>query len=159
MKKINNIKHAWSVICQSSIVDKDSNNISLQNVIEQVQVNVSTEGAKAFRSKNPNFGNKLPINFPVQIVSLWRNLDTSIVPEAVIGVEFFDNQGELMQKAEFPFAFEEGKVRIRTIVNIPGVNIVGGGMYLFKIKIKESEQGSFSDVAEIPFEVVIIKED
>jgi hypothetical protein len=32
------VEHIWTVLCSHAVVDKDTNNVSLHNVIEQVNV-------------------------------------------------------------------------------------------------------------------------
>ncbi len=155
---MNNIKHAWSVLTQSSVIDQTSNNLSMQNIIEQLQVNISEKASAAFKLEHPEIGNVLPVNFPMQIISLWRSINPNVIPFGDVEIDVFDNIGDLVQKINFKLQFEAGKGRMRTLITIPAVNITDTGLYLFKVKLKEDEQDLFTEVAEIPFEVLVIKE-
>ena len=42
-KENKKIKHLWSLICTSSSVDKTSNNISLFNIIEQLNTTITKD--------------------------------------------------------------------------------------------------------------------
>jgi hypothetical protein len=153
-----NIKHAWSVLTQASVIDQQTNNISMQNIVEQLQVNVSEKSSAAFKLEHPEVGNVLPINFPMQVISLWRSINPNVIPGGDVEIGVFDTIGDLVQKIEFKLQFEAGKGRMRTIISIPTVNITDTGLYLFKVKIKEDGEDDFTEVAEIPFEVVVTKE-
>lgn len=145
-------------MAQSSIVDRETNNVSIQNVVEQVQFNVSASQIELFRQQNPAIGAFLPINFAIQIISLWRSVNPQVTPSADVEIEIFDSIGQSVQKADFKLQFEEGKGRMRTIITLPTVNVSDTGLYLFKIMVKEEGESTFTEVSEIPLEVLINKQ-
>ena len=60
------INHIWSVLCQRSVIDSKSNNISLIDIFEKLEVNLSvpvSEGKNKVKKIN------VPVNY--EIVSLW----------------------------------------------------------------------------------------
>jgi len=58
------INHIWSVLCRESIIDIDSNTISLINVVEELIVDLKPD------VKLP-MGEKLNINVNYEVVSMW----------------------------------------------------------------------------------------
>lgn len=156
-KDSKNIKHVWSMLCQSSVIDQQTNNISLQNVLEQIQVNISSKAAEDFKKQNPTIEKGLPVTFNAQIASLWRSLNPKVTPSADVEIEFFDGIGDSLQKIEFKLVFEEGKGRMRSMINVPGLVITDTGLYLFKIKVKEEGESAFTEAGEIPLEIIVIK--
>lgn len=155
MKKLKNIKHVWSIMCESSIVDRDSNNISIHKVLEQLNISLSPEN-EVQRKKN-GINKPFGVTFPFQIVSLWQSINPKITPVADAEIELFDSIGQSLQTVKFTFTFEKDKPRLRTIISSPVINVIDSGVYLFKIKIKESGESNFSEVAEIPLEVRVNK--
>ena len=58
------MKHIWSILCRNAIVDKDTNNVSLLNVIERI----------IFEPKQKLAENKklpIPVVEELTLVSLW----------------------------------------------------------------------------------------
>ena len=154
-----NIKHAWSVVCQSSIIDQQTNNISIHNVLEQFSSEQSASQIATFRKDNPSIGRGVPINFTFQIVSLWQSQNPKIQPSADVLIEFFDSIGDSMQKAEFKLVFEAGKARMRTIITNPFLTVSESGLYYFKVKVREEGNNDFIEVTEIPLEVNVINKE
>ena len=56
------IEHIWSVLCTSAVIDKDTNNVTLVQVVERVNVAVQ-----------PSAGATLPIQ--MELVTLWGRKD------------------------------------------------------------------------------------
>lgn len=152
---IENIKHSWSIICQSSVIDQQTNNISIHNVLEQFTAEHSKAEIELFRKNNPAIGRGIPVNFTFQMISLWQSQNPKIQPTADVRIELFDSIGDSMQKAEFKLAFEAGKARMRTIITSPFLVVSETGLYHFKVSIKEAGSDDFAEVAEIPLEVSV----
>jgi hypothetical protein len=155
MKKQKDIKHIWNVIAQSSLVEQETNNISILKVLEQLNVNLSVKDQEWLKN-NP--GKAVLVPFPFQIISLWQSINPKKDPMADVEIEFFDPIGLSLQNIKFKLQFEAKKTRMRSITTSPIVSVIDTGVYLFKIRIKEEEEDSFLEVAEIPIEVRITKE-
>ncbi len=154
MKKQKDIKHIWSVVAQSSLVEQQTNNISILKVLEQLNVNLSIKDQEGLKN-NP--GKAILVNFPFQVISLWQSINPKKDPTADVEIEFFDPIGLSLQNIKFKLQFETKKTRMRSITSSPVISIMDTGVYLFKIRIKEDGEDNFSDVAEIPIEVRVIK--
>ncbi|MFH1089683.1 MAG: hypothetical protein V1716_04650 [Candidatus Uhrbacteria bacterium] len=76
MKK-NNIKSIWSILCQESSIDANTNNISLFKVLEEIKFELKTEELDKLKN-DPNFDPKKPFFLPFtsQLIILWKNLST-----------------------------------------------------------------------------------
>lgn len=155
MKKQKDIKHIWSVVAQSSLVEQQTNNISILKVLEQLNVNLSPKDQEGLKN---NSGKAIAVSFPFQIISLWQSINPKKDPMADIEIEFFDPIGVSLQNIKFKLIFEPQKTRMRSITSSPIISIMdNSGVYLFKIRIKEDGEDNFSEVAEIPIEVRVIK--
>ena len=154
MKKQKDIKHIWTVIAESSVVDQQTNNVSIHKILEQLNINVSPKDQELLK-KNP--GKALLVHFPFQVISLWQSINPKKNPKAEIEVELFDPIGQNLQRATFKLIFEPNKSRLRSILSNPDIRVFDTGLYLFKIRIKEEEEDEFLEVAEIPLEVRVTK--
>ncbi len=141
------LSHIWTVIARHSVVDASSNNLSLHNILEKIDVDI--EG------KVPENSNLiLPIDF--ELVSLWSDEVITAKREFEIKVEFVNTEKKVI--GEFPqlITFEKGIRRFRSILKISGLPITKSGIYFFRIYAKSKTDNKFSKPsAQIPLEVNI----
>src|SRR3989344_8530142 len=84
------LKHVWSILCRKSIIDIDTNNITLSDVLERIIINVNQE--ENFKDKTLNYS--LPIEF--EVVSLWFNDLGNKDLKVETKIEIFSPQGKLV---------------------------------------------------------------
>jgi len=154
MNKQKDIKHIWTVIAESSVVDRQTNNVSIHKIIEQLNVNVSSQDQELL---NNNPDKALLVNFPFQVISMWQSTNPKKDPKAEASIELFDPIGQSLQSAKFNLVFEKNKPRLRTIISSPNIRVFDSGVYLFKVRIKEEGAKDFLEVAELPLEVRVTK--
>lgn len=143
------IRHIWSVLCKESIIDEGSKNISLLNVLEQLQATLKPSPKIQGRSKKIN----VPINY--EIVSLWTKPNTLKKEEASIEYRLLSPEGKIVNKNERKIAIPANLKRLRTRVKVKGLTILENGEYLFKIGLKEKGHKSFRTVARLPLQVEV----
>lgn len=142
------IKHVWSVLCRESLLNEESNSISLINILEQLQVVV--EPKVNFKKGSPI---KLPINY--EIVSLWVKDGRLKKAEAQIEHVLVNSSGKIIARDDKKIEIPPDLKRLRTRLRIDGISITGGGDYWFRVRIKEKGAKSFKLVAELPLEVEV----
>ena len=139
------IKHVWSVLCKQSVIDSESNNISLLNVIEKV------EGAVEVKGKKPKTL-KMPVQ--MELITLWQrtsqgkftfNCKTEIISPENKSLLSID------QDIEFP----EDKQRMRNRVRMEFIPITSSGIYVYRTTTSIAEKKNSRFVVEIPLEVEI----
>ncbi len=96
MKKIDNfgIKHIWTILCSNSSIDQNTNNVSLFNVIEQVEL-------QAFDKKKINEKQEKGIPLNCELISLWNRKDNAKKGYEE-KVEFVDPAGAILNTIETP---------------------------------------------------------
>lgn len=147
----NKINHVWSVACQSSVIDGSTNNISIFNTLEEVQIDI--------KPQKP--GEKVEINGPINlpmhfdIISLWHRDNVSKDFIADNQIDFLSPNGKVLQSFTQPFVFKDSKKRWRTKLQVDGLLVDDEGDYSFQVKLREPDQTSFRVVATIPLEVKI----
>jgi len=142
-------KHIWSVLCRSSSVDKITNNISLFDVFERLEVSLAVPKAKEV----PKFKK---INLPVdyQIVSLWTH-DQKKQDKIRIKIIFENPNGVKTNLVNKDLILPPDKKRMRDITKIRGIVLEKSGTYTFRLQAKKGKDKVFQTIVELPVEIVI----
>jgi hypothetical protein len=139
------MKHIWSVLCQRSSIDVESNLLSLFSCVEELSLTLdSTEALK----KNI----VVPTEF--QLVSFWAREKAEEESSLEVEGELLDAQGKVLNKFNNSFPVKKGVLRFRNRTNIQGLPITGPGRYLLRLKQKDKE-GNWLVVTELPLDIKI----
>lgn len=132
------IEHIWSVLCSRSVIDAETNNVSIQDVIEQITINAKPE-------KN----GFLP--FPMELITLWGRDANNKPSKGLERVTFVAPSGkyEIVSEVEINLAKAE---RHRQRTRFPGLPIGEAGRYYFKIETK-NDSNDWKQVSVIPLQV------
>jgi hypothetical protein len=129
--------HIWSVLCERSIVDRESNNITLQTVREQVVV-----------FSEPVPGGIIPMH--MELVSFWGR---SVPDEPSVDnarVTLFKPSGELIISRDVVINLSEVE-RSRNRIIFNGIPADQPGRYIFLVEI--SVDDDWIQVARVPLSV------
>ncbi len=139
------ITHIWSVLCQRSIVDPQSNNVSIIDVFEALEVDINpVPNIKA--QDNPEFN--IPIQY--QVVSLWARTDAKTA-EGQVRITLVSPDGKEKILVDSELKFPSDKRRMRSINQIQELPVNQNGVYHFIIELKQ--EAKFQKEADIPLEV------
>lgn len=149
------IKHAWTVLCQNSSTDSQTNFLSLFNIIEEITIDLPIDYEKQIDKDGLSV---IPVQF--KLVSLWNRV--AFGNEILIGdvkVVFKDPEGNNVQDFTYTLNIPSDKRRMRFNVDLNGlkINLNKSGNYIFEINIKGPNEISFQKVAEIPLCLIINK--
>lgn len=149
-----NVKPIWSVLCQEASVDKDTNNISLFKVVEQLQFGIKMEDLDKLKG-DPKFDPTKPIAFPfvMHLVILWKNLSTKSVLGFPVKISLMDPNEKIIDEMSVDFRFEEGRDRLRTIISINRVPVTKSGEYTYSVMTKQHKDDNFKEVCAIPIRI------
>lgn len=154
-KIIPSYRHIWSILCESSSVDRETNRLSLLNILEEIALK-RPDNQKDIK-KNKLFSSQEPIGVPLnfQIVSMLERLDDKekgpFTKEAEL--EFVDPQGKSLLKKSFELNFLQGFKRLRHIINMNGLYITTVGTYNFYFRIRESKNNPLEEVVKLPLDI------
>lgn len=144
------MQHIWSILCRSSQIDVDTNNLSINNVFEQLVVTVDPKTAvKGLKTIN------IPLEY--EFVSLWVKENQEKKIKAEITLDIADPQGNLLKSFTQSGKMPETMRRLRTRFRIQGLGLTTSGIYKFIVKIKEEGRKDFRTASEVPLEVHLIK--
>lgn len=150
------IKHIWSVLCQKSLIDSETNNLTLVDVLEELSINVSLPPVNLSGSGTPTMG-RIDVPIGYEIVSLWVR-DSAKTKETVnLRIELIDPNGKEVSKQDHSVVMNENLLRYRTRLKIVGLGITTPGNYTFLVKIKEEDKENYRTVAELPLDIKIVK--
>ncbi len=146
-------KHIWTVLCQKAPIDKDTNELSLHSVIEELTLRQQPPDHK--ESDEP-----IILAFPMTLVSLWVRSN----PE----------KAEKTTKCKYVLSAPDGNettidrpdgketvidltnhLRLRTRINLGGLPYRGPGMYYFKIRTQVGKSKQWRSIVAIPLRVVL----
>jgi hypothetical protein len=141
------IQYVWGLIAESSAIDQERNNISLFNVIDQVNL-----PRKVFAEEG-----KQQVGLNHEIIITWRRaLNLDIAGEAIAvdcRIALLDPEGEVLEENTNTFQFQTGMRRTRQRVRVNGLHVTNPGDYVYTVEISEAGEDEFRKVNEIPFEV------
>jgi len=152
MPKLKKYTHRWSIPCEKNIIDSKTNNITLVNVLEEMEF-VFQKNKLTEKEKNGEV--VLPIT--LDIVSLWDNdikkkgeLDFDISIFSPTNIKLWNHVPEKNQQEEKP--------RLRTLITLNGIKASWeSGQYKIAIGHRENEKEKYKVVAEIPMVIKIKK--
>lgn len=137
------IEHVWTVISSGVVVDHDTNNISIFNILEEISV---PEDA----IKNEAIG------VLVEIVTLWVRSDLSKPEKGTSRIRLLAPNGEVLETAESEVDLATYE-RLRSRGLFQGLPYQGEGVYRFVLELQEDDKSGWKQVASIPLKVTMVK--
>lgn len=143
----------WAVLCSQSLVDNQTNNISLVNLIEQIKF----EGEIKDKSKTFNSEEGEMIQVSMELVSRFRKL---VSPEEIINfeceVDFFDPNGKKLATFNNEILLDIGIQNLRMRFGIAGLKVTKSGLYNFVIMLREKGVKSYAEFGKVPLDVILV---
>lgn len=142
------MKHIWTILCQNSSVDSNTNLLSIFNCLEKLTLTID-------KNKAPKT-EELVISLGAQLISFWaiENQNKDNVLE--VRVEMLDPNGKSLNKSDQKIDVKKGTERFRNIMNIQQIKITKEGRYTVRMQQKKERGGDFNVVAELPLDIKII---
>ena len=134
------IHHVWTVMCSRALIDRDSNNISIHNVLEQLNIAAPPQ---------PD----LALNIHFEILSLWVRTHSAVPAQGTSRVTLEDPQGTRRVVSELTIDLADVE-RIRHRVLGQGLEVSRAGRYNFLVELQETGRSEWREVAVVPLTVV-----
>lgn len=139
------IDHIWTVICSRAVIDQRSRNVSIQSVVEQLNINAVPE---------PDF----VLNIKLEAVSFWVRTDPDISSRGQTRLSFLTPSGDSLGSFESEIDLSEHE-RGRTIIHFDQLPIQTPGRHYFRIELRSEGESEWNNVAAIPLMVVFTPPD
>jgi hypothetical protein len=132
------IEHIWSVLCSRSVIDSETNNVSIQNVVEQIVIQAE-----------PQENGFLPIE--LELITLWGKDEPKEVVEGAGRVTFITPSGKSDVISDEKIDLTKAE-RHRQRIKLPGLPVSEAGKYYFKVEVKNKD-GEWKQVSAIPLKI------
>lgn len=133
------IDHVWTVVCSRAVIDQDSNNVSLQNVVEQL--NISGEPGHVV------------IPMSLDIVTLWARAKVEAPARGRARVTFLSPSGVATDSPfEYDIDLSEHR-RYRSRGRVQPLHIEEAGRHAFRVELQKEHETGWHQVASIPLEI------
>ncbi len=138
------IDHVWTVVCASSVIDQDSNQVSIQNVIDQI--NIADEPKP-----------EAVVAMPFEVVTLWARSDFNEPSRGCARLSLLSPTAEVFKTVESKVDLSKFE-RLRDRRRFPGFRVKEPGRYTFRLELQNEGEDTWREVASIPIKVVFRKE-
>ena len=132
------IDHVWTVLCSRSVIDVETNNVSIQDVIEQLNI-----------PGDPKPDGLLAI--PFEIISLWARSEPKMPEQGLERITFITPLEKSTIVAESPIDLSTAE-RQRNRIKFPGLPIAEEGRHYFQIDCKQ-EDGEWKKAVTLPISI------
>ena len=138
--------HVWSVLCLKSVIDQESNNITLMDCLEQINL-------KASPLPLASASISLPVNY--EMVSFFTRADDNQPSRGEGRVSIVGPLGTVIEEPISIIVDLTTHERIRVRNRIAGLPIRGSGRYKFLVQYRNDGESNWIDAARVPLQVVL----
>ena len=137
------IDHVWSILCSNTVTDKESNNISLHNVVESLEIFAA-----------PQESQLLPIH--LEFVTLWIRRDPEVSVKGNSRVSLVSPSGKTVTSNELAIDLSKAE-RTRNRFIYDSLPMEESGRHHFVVELQVD--GDWQQVASIPLAVKFSQSD
>lgn len=139
------MQHIWSVLCQRSSIDFETNLLSMFECIEEV--NLVFNGTQAANNEKIT----IPVNW--QLVSYWLIDDSANEESVEIKVDFINSEGIVFNTFNNKMETKKNMKRFRGRMNINGFEVTKSGRY--HISVSYMKGNEYVEVCKLPVDINI----
>ena len=144
------VKHKWSILCNNSIIDDETHNLSIINIVDQLTIGIKKELWDKKKSNDLGF----VVSIPLQLVTLWSK-DKGEKIDAEVKYEFINAKSVVLHTMTHGLLIDEQFKTMRYRASITNLNVIESGSHTFVVYIKEKGKKEFKKVEEVALEVVL----
>jgi len=147
------IKHIWTILCRRSVIDSETNNLSIYDILEQLTIDIKIKKDRKDKVTKIN----VPIEY--EVVSLWTKSPKATEFDGGIKLEIINSEEKIEKTFEQPLKLAKDKSRLRSRIRIKGFVVEKPGIYIFRISYRENNRDKYIKAADIPLEIILKKEE
>ena len=146
-----NIKHLFTLICRESIIDHETNNLSINQIYEELKFDIAIpEDAHLKRNDQDPVG----IQLPLEVTSMFYREKMDSEEDLKLTLIFLDPSDKELGKFELPFKFIESQRRVRTRMKLNSIALTKRGTYHFKVLLSIGES-EMELLETIPLDIMV----
>lgn len=140
------IEHIWTVLCSHVITSRETNNVSLIDVTEELRLDIGMEGDKKSTDQSV-----IPLPFKLILASLWSRMEDN---KPIVGTGrdiLLTPSGKILGEQEFRIDLSN-RMRMRTmrrLIHLP-IPVKESGKYRFRTELLDEENKTWKAVSNIP---------
>jgi hypothetical protein len=146
------MKNIWTVLCQKSIIDKTTNNVSLIEAIDQLNVSIADEAMKSAKREGKDF---VFINANLELVTLWYDEKISRARDFDYKVNIVSSDKKEIGSLSGMINFPKETKRIRSQLLLEGLPISKSDIYSFEMFYKERGSEEFIKAGVLPIDIFV----
>jgi hypothetical protein len=135
------IEHVWTVICSRVVVDQESNNLSIQNVLERVTIP----------------GEPIPetlVPMPFEVVTMLTRADREEPVRGSMRMQMLFPSGKVFDTREADIAMTRHTTyRVRN--RFSGLPIAEAGRHVFTVELRNAGEEQWRQVAAVPLMILL----
>lgn len=135
------IDHVWTVVCSRAVTDIFSNNVSIQNVIEQINLTEEPQPDTV-------------VNIEIEVVTLWVRQDADTPIRGRARITFVSPSRETYEIAQTEIDLSEHE-RLRSRRRVQGLPIRELGRHAFTVDLRLEGKDEWQQVASVPLSVIL----
>lgn len=146
-------EHVWSILCDRSVIDKSSNQVSLLNVVESLNLFVDQEELDTLRQLDSSSDEAPSVRRRMHFVTWWVRSDLEAPETVPIRIVVISPRGTRGGTAPATVDLSE-KSSYRIQIVIDGLKFLGEGRYWFAVEQKVGTE-EWCEVARVPLTVAV----
>jgi hypothetical protein len=140
------MRHVWTILCSKATIDRESNNVSLSEVIERLEVLVPA-----------NTVTPVSFAFSGDLVTLWIRSDLNQPVRGFMRVRLLAPNGDTL--SEYGSEVDlEGAARNRHVAHMAGLVVAGSGWHEFAVAHRLTANDPWIEGSRIPLEVAVVED-
>ena len=150
------IRHIWTVLCQKSILDHDTNNLTLVDVAEQIVISIADLDSvklSAAAVQPMQETNAPSVTLRLELVSLWARQKKDRPEKGHARIRIMAPSSEIMYEMTYEINLS-ASTRFRQRSGLMGLPpAIASGEYIFITELLDPETNEYVIVAETPLEI------
>ena len=131
------IDHVWTVYCSNTVIDRETNNVSIFNIIEELAIKDAPKPDGV-------------IGLPTELVTLWVRSEPEEPAVGLSRMSFLSPSGESLISLEYEIDLKKSE-RLRYRIHLQQIPLRESGRHKFLIELKTNEDQDWQRVSSIPF--------
>jgi hypothetical protein len=138
------MRHVWSVLSTTSLIDQTSNNVSLLEVLEQVTLFVDID---------PPLDERIVFPLQASLTTMWWRSEMNTPESFRMRVNIVGPSGPVPETFEQQVDLIDFR-RSRNTYSYRGIPYLGFGIYEFSIEVLDEGKGIWQQMASVPLEII-----
>ena len=135
------IDHIWTVLCSRAVIDTETNNVSLQNVIERIDIEAEPKKTNGI------------LAMQLELMSFWGRSEADVPSFGYGRIDLVYPTGAITKSHDYKIDLSEFE-RTRYRLRIRGLHLKNiSGRYVFRVNLRNDGENEWHQVAAVPLTI------